>query len=299
MSDTLSRPVIAAVDGSAASLRAVRWAAIEASRRGATLRLLHVCEIPSGYPAGLVAPRALRDALVGQGEERLAQARETAGKAADGVEIETALEIGWSVPVLVKESRGGAMLVLGSRGLGGFTGLLVGSTTVELAGRARCPVVVVRGDGEDPEPAAAGPVLVGVDGSELSEAALEFAFAEAAAHDAELVAVHAWTDLVLETAFPAAAAVFDVLPLVRAAEESLTRRLAAPRERYPDVRVTQEVVRDRPAHALLGLADRARLVVVGTRGRGGFRGLLLGSTSQHLLRHAPCPVAVVRTDAES
>ncbi|SMD27505.1 Universal stress protein family protein [Kibdelosporangium aridum] len=103
----------------------------------------------------------------------------------------------------------------------------------------------------------------------------------------------------LESAFPAAAAAFEVSPLVREAEETLAEQLARWQQKYPDVRVTRQVVRDRPAHALLRFSDEAQLIVVGSRGRGGFRGLLLGSTSQHLLRHAPCPVAVVRTRHET
>ena len=114
-----------------------------------------------------------------------------------------------------------------------------------------------------------------------------------------LVAVHTWTDLLVETAFAGSAAALDFSPLAQTAEAELGERLAGWHERYPDVAVTRFVERERPSAALLRHAENARLVVVGTRGRGGFRGLLLGSTSQHLLHHAPCPVAVVRTDART
>lgn len=297
MSDISGRPVVVGVDGSASCLHAVRWAADRCTRRGTGLRLLHACQIPTGYRSGIVDDDALRAALESQGRDWLLDAREAAEHTAPGLHIDVVLEVAPSVPALVKESRNASLLVLGSRGLGGFTGLLVGSTSVELAGRARCPLVVVRGHGDEAPPTE-GSVVVGVDGTELSEAAIGFAFDEASARDAELVAVHAWTDLVLETAFPSGAAALDFTPLAQEAEETLAERLAGWQQDYPDVRVTREVVRDRPTRALLGFADRAQQVVVGSRGRGGFRGLLLGSTSQHLLQHAPCPVAVVRSGGD-
>jgi nucleotide-binding universal stress UspA family protein len=191
------------------------------------------------------------------------------------------------VPTLEREAVDAAVMVLGSRGLGGFTGLVVGSTAVALVTRASCPVVVVR------EPGRAGPVVVGVDGTPASEAAIAFAFAEASARDTDLVAVHTWSDLLLEIAFAGEREALDITRLADEAREVLAERLAGWQEQYPDVRVTREVVRDRASRALLRHAEDARLVVVGSRGRGGFRGLLLGSTSQHLLHHAPCPVAVV------
>jgi nucleotide-binding universal stress UspA family protein len=227
----------------------------------------------------------------------LTQARDAAGQTVADVAVDTILEVASPVTALAEESRNASVVVLGSRGLGGFTGLLVGSTAVELASRGWCPVVVVRGDDTQPS-RTEGPVVVGVDGTKLSEAALEFAFAEAQERDTELVAVHAWMDF-LEDAFPATVAAFEVPTLAREAKDTLTERLAGWQKNYPDVQVTREVVRGRPTQALLRFADEAQLVVVGSRGRGGFRGLLLGSTSQHLLRHAPCPVAVVRTRHET
>lgn len=293
MSNTSIRPVVAGVDGSDSSVRAVRWAAREASRRGSGLRLVHACEIPAGYRSGIVRPAALRETLEDQGRQWLAKAREAAALTAPGVDVDTVLDVSSPVLALAEQSRDASMLVLGSRGLGGFTGLLVGSTAVELTSRALCPVIVIR-EQETRTPPHEGPVVVGVDGTELSDAALEFAFTTAALRGAELIAVHAWSDLLLESAFPVAAVAVNVAPLAREAEETLTEQLARWQQKYPDVRVSSEVVLDRPARALLKSAENAQLVVVGSRGRGGFRGLLLGSTSQHLLRHAPCPVAVVR-----
>lgn len=291
MRTTTAHPVVVGIDGSDSALRAVRWAADEARRRGAGLRLMHACELLTHYAPAVVDVHVLHAAMRERGESWLATARETAEKAVPGLPVETALELTSPVPTLVKESRDAALVVLGSRGLGGFSGLVVGSTAVELAGRAHCPVIVVRGEHSD----GTGPVVVGVDGTLVGEAAIAFAFAEASARGADLVAVHAWTDLVLETAFAGGAAALDFTPLAQQAEETLAERLAGWQEQYPDVHVTREVVRDRPARALLRRAEHAQLVVVGSRGRGGFTGLLLGSTSQHLLHHAQSPVAVVRT----
>jgi nucleotide-binding universal stress UspA family protein len=153
--------------------------------------------------------------------------------------------------------------------------------------------VVVRGPEHD------GPVVVGVDGTPVGEAAIAFAFAEASTRGTDLVAVHTWTDLLLETAFAGESAVLDFSVVAQQAEELLGERLAGWQEKYPDVRIIRHVSRKRASRALLRHAEGAALVVVGSRGRGGFRGLLLGSTSQHLLHHAPCPVAVVRIMPEA
>jgi len=287
-------PVVVGVDGSPSALRAVRWGAEEAVRRGLGLTLVHVYSTPVGLPGGIADPAALRSALRVQGRRWLSEARSVAAEVSADLRPDILLESAPIVPVLAKESLTASLLVLGTRGLGGFTGLLAGSTTVSLAGRSHCPMVVVRGD-ED-EPPSDGPVVVGVDGLPSSEAAIAFAFAEASLHGADLVAVHTWTDSVADTLLLGHPEPPDFEPAQQRAHETLAERLAGWQEKYPDVHVTREVVRDHPSRALLRHAESARLVVVGTRGRGGFAGLVLGSTGQHLLHHAPCPVAIVRTE---
>jgi nucleotide-binding universal stress UspA family protein len=294
MSNGSRRPVVVGIDGSESALRAVGWAAEEAGRRGAVLRLVQACEVLTGYAPLVVDWHALHMAVADRGREWLDRARTAAEEAVPGLRVHTALELTPPVPTLIKESREAALLVLGSRGLGGFTGLVLGSTSVEVSGRAHCPVVVVRDAAAAPD----GPVVVGVDGTPVGEAAIAFAFAEASARDADLVAVHAWSDLVLEAAYLGDAAALDFAVFEQRAEEILAERLAGWQEKYPEVHVTREIVRDRPTGTLLRHGEHARLLVVGSRGRGGFRGLLLGSTSQHLLHHAACPVAVVRTAQE-
>jgi nucleotide-binding universal stress UspA family protein len=287
-------PVVVGVDGSESALHAVRWAAAEAVRRGTRLRLVHAYEIPVGYPPGFVDWHALHEALAAQGRAWLVRARDEVEKLAPGLAAEVVEVKAGAVPTLVRESAEAAVLVLGSRGLGGFTGLVVGSTAVAMAARAHCPVVVVRGPDS-----STGPVVVGVDGTPVGEAAIAFAFAEASARGADLVAVHTWTDLALETALAGGAAALDFAPLEQQAEEVLGERLVGWQEKYPDVRITRHVSRERASRALLRHAEHAQLVVVGSRGRGGFRGLLIGSTSQHLIHHAPCVVAVVRAVPEA
>ncbi len=288
-----TQPIIVGVDGSSSAVHAARWAAAEADRRHLPLRLVHTFDIPVGYAPGVVAPAAVRDGMRKQGWEWLREAEHAVLEIAPAVEPELIVHQGPVVPFLVEASRDAALVVLGTRGLGGFTGLLVGSTSVALAGRAHCPVVVVRG-----QDTADGDVVVGVDGTPAGEAAIAFAFEQASLQGRGLVAVHTWTDSVLEAALAGDTSMVDFNPLQRQAYELLAERLAGWQEKYPDVRVHREVVRDRPATALLRYAEGAALVVVGTRGRGGFRGLVLGSSSQHLLYHAPCPVAVVRTDPD-
>ena len=171
-----------------------------------------------------------------------------------------------------------------------FAELVVGSIAMAVTTHGHCPVVVVRGPAQDVPPRQDGPVVVGVDGSPNSQAALSFAFETAALRGASLTVVHAWSDRPLRD-----------LPmdwqLMQDESEALSRLLVDDRARYPDVPVEQVVVRDGPAHVLLEHARTAQLVVVGSRGRGGFRGLLLGSTSQAMIHHAACPVVVVPTAA--
>ena len=279
--------IVVGVDGSASALDAVRWAAGEALRRRQPLRLVNSWQLSAGV-AGVLDSGVL-DLLRDQGQRWLADARDTATAA--GVHATVALTSAPVVPALVEESRAATLLVLGSRGLGGFTGLVIGSTAVGLAGRVHCPMVVVRG-----EQPVHGPVVVGVDGLPDSDAVLAFAFSAASAQESDVVAVHTWHDSVADTVLLGHPAPPDFELAQQRAYEALAERLAGWQEKYPDVHITREIVRDNPSRALLRYAEGTRLVVVGTRGRGGFRGLVLGSTSQQLLHHAPCPVAVVRTE---
>lgn len=283
-------PVVVGVDGSATALDAVRVAVREAADRGRPLRVVHafiwpLLNVPLGPAPGAPAGGGLRN----QAERIVAEAVAEARKVDPEVPVTGAVVDGAATPVLLAEAREAALLVLGHRGLGGFAGLLIGSSTVQVSAHAACPVLVTKGESR-----ADGPVVVGVDGSELSDLALGFAVEEAARRGTELVAVHAWLH-------PVPLGPGDILPLVYdldalAAEEErvLAEALAGWSERYPQVPIRRRLVRGDPARVLVEESAAAQLVVVGARGRGGFVGMLLGSVSHAVLHHSRCPVAVVR-----
>jgi nucleotide-binding universal stress UspA family protein len=285
------RAILVGIDGSASALAAARWAAREAVLRRAPIRLVNAFGwMPvhdTDDPVQLV-PGA-RDDLLRAAEEKLAVAAAQVAEVAPDVAVSRDVMSGNPAALLVTLSADVQLAVIGHRGLGGFAELLLGSVGTALGAHAACPVVVVRGAAADAK--QDGPVVVGVDGSPQSDAALAFAVEAAVARRAPLRAVHSW----LENVVP-----FVVKEPVDwdavAAQESdlLTGRLAGWREKYPDLQVEPVFTHDRPAHALVQNTGDAQLVVVGSRGRGGLAGMTLGSVSQALLHHAPCPVAVVR-----
>jgi nucleotide-binding universal stress UspA family protein len=173
-------------------------------------------------------------------------------------------------------------VVVGSRGRGGMAGMLLGSVSWQVAAHAHCPVVVVRGHWRSAGGYAPGPVVVGTDGSPASDAVLGFGFEEAALRGAPLLAVCALAD--------APGCLGGDLNLQQDAEQAITRH----EKEHPEVAVQRQVAQGGARAALLAAAHDAQLLVVGSRGRGGIKGMLLGSVSQAVLHHAPCPVAVVR-----
>ncbi|MEU6534210.1 universal stress protein, partial [Streptomyces sp. NPDC046928] len=236
-------------------------------------------------PASAAGVRQLIDGTLGEAEQR-------AHAAAPGVEAAHEVVVGDPVEVLEIESRTASMIVVGSRGLSRFGALMVGSTAGQLAAHASCPVLVVRGD-----PRPAGPVLLAVDGSPAARGAVEFAFSQASRHGTDLVALHVWSNRT-ERAYASPAdppfVTYDEGRLHDEEERVLAEALGGLGDLYPDVRVERRLVRGRVRHTLIEAGADAGLLVVGARGRGGFTGLLLGSVSQAVLHHAPCPVAVVR-----
>ncbi|WP_020658886.1 universal stress protein [Amycolatopsis benzoatilytica] len=295
MPDRAKPVVLAGIDGSTSARHAAVWAAGLAARRGAVLRLAQVYLIPQ---PGITGPavRGVRAGFAGRAEDWLAEAEADVLRLWPSLPIERVVEEGNPVAVLLRESADAELAVLGSRGLGGFTGLLVGSTAVALAAHALCPVVVVRGRRPADPPPETGPVVVGLDGSADSDDALGFACVEAAARGGVLLAVHTWNEIRPD----GSARGLELDPReVDAAERSRIESQVAPwREKFPQLRIDVEVVRGRPVRSLLEYGEEAQLVVVGSRGRGGFKGMLLGSTSQALLVHSTCPVAVVRPRSE-
>lgn len=283
--------VVVGVDGSQSALSAVRWAAVEARSLHRPLRLVHATVWPLiTHPAPPGVPAHYQAVMVEAARGWLEGAREVAEQVAPGVRVHEQITTGDAGPVLLTESAEAREIVVGSRGLGGFTGMLVGSIAVVLTQHAQCPVVVVREDG-DPS----GPVVVGVDGTPASEKAVGYAFDAAGRAQAPLHALHTWSDVGVGELWGPSPSLLDWETIEQDEQRLLAERLAGWREQYPDVTVQREVQRERPAHALRAAGRRARLLVVGSRGRGGFTGMLLGSTSRTLVHHAPCPLAVVRS----
>jgi len=212
-------------------------------------------------------------------------------EAAGGTTVEVSSEMvsGSTVATLVEESKTASMVVVGCRGRGALSRGLLGSVSTGLVHHAMCPVAIIHDeDPLMPHPSKA-PVVVGVDGSPASERALAIAFEQASFRGVDVLAVHAWSDTgVFE--FPGA----DWSAQQEMGEQTLSERLSGWQERYPDVLVRRLVVPDRPAHQLLEQAKSAQLLVVGSHGRGGFAGALLGSVSSAVVHGAHMPVIVAR-----
>ncbi|WP_409496540.1 universal stress protein [Amycolatopsis sp. cmx-11-12] len=289
------RSIVTGIDGSRSARTAAIWAADEAAKRGLPLRLVHVFTIPVVKMPGVIPSfEGVREGFEGRGRAWISEVKEAVLARHADLVIETAVREWNPAAALIQESARATAVVLGSRGLGGFTGMLVGSTAVALAHHGHCPIVVARGrqpDGAAPE---AGPVVVGTDGSVVSEAALGFAFDEARLWNADLTVVRTWSELVDHGAIRPHFLSVDPAEIEAADRKSTEEQVAPWREKYPDVRVEIVVRKGRPVRTLLECGAGARLLVVGSRGRGGFEGMLLGSTSQALIAHAVCPVAVIR-----
>ncbi|MFJ8816637.1 universal stress protein [Amycolatopsis thermoflava] len=290
-----ANPVVVGVDGSAASLGAVRWAATEARRRNVPLKLVHALDEASlGYPQPMPVHVDLTSLARQRGHRILRAASDAARAAEPDVDIQRNLRKEQVGAALLDESRSAAVLVLGTppvRFLGRF---LAGSVTIALAAHAECPVAVVRPHVADDEPPAEGPVVVGVDASPSSDEAIAAAFDAASRRGAPLVAVHAWDDSYLGALFEETRWTLHRPAIEERERELLAQRLAGWQEKYPDVAVERIVVRGTPADRLLDHAEGAQLIVVGSRGRGGFAGMVLGSTSQSLITFALCPLLIVR-----
>jgi nucleotide-binding universal stress UspA family protein len=285
-----SLPIIVGVDGSPASRVAVDWAARDAARRGADLKLVHVLVPPAvmAFPE-VPMPPGFMEWQDEEGRRLLDSAVKTVEEAGAQVEVSTDMVSGPAVPVLADLSSSAQMIVVGCRGHGALARGLLGSISTGLAHHAHCPVAIIHDeDPLMPHPSKA-PVVVGVDGSPASENAVAIAFEQASFRGVDLLAVHAWSDTgVFE--FPGA----DWSTLQAAGEQTLSERLAGWQERYPDVLVRRVVAADRPAHQLLEQSESAQLLVVGSHGRGGFAGMLLGSVSTAIVHGAKMPVIVAR-----
>ncbi|HEY5117615.1 MAG TPA: universal stress protein [Nakamurella sp.] len=293
--------IVVGVDESAGSARAVDWAAAEAARRHGSLRLVHAAADLTPFGAeGAVYGVVNLDP--GQMDEHAAMAMSRATALLDRVaadvrrthpalEVTTRLVRDNAAAALRQESEDAGLTVVGSRGAGRLTGVILGSVALTIASDNPAPVAVIhRHDPIDPT----GPVVVGVDASPSSAGAIALAIEEAALRNTGLVAVHSWNDFVIDQEFPELPLTVDLDAIEQEEYALLSEQLAGWQDKYPDVQIQHNVVRRRPTHALLDASKGAQLLVVGSRGRGGFTGLLLGSTSHALIAHGFCPVIVAR-----
>lgn len=271
--------IVVGIDGSPRALDAVRWAAAEATRRNARLRLVTavgwVGTPAIGFPA---------DSLRESARKWIEQAAAAATEAAP-VQVDGSVELGYPVAVLAAESQHAGLLVVGADGFGRIAALVAGSVAVGVSTHAACPVVVVRGE----QPDSTAPVALGVDASPVGEAAIAFAFEAAAARGVPVVAMHTWGDPPGDVRTAP-----QWTDLADAAKRELAERLAGWSEKYPDVHVQRIVSHNQPARGLLELSEKAQLVVVGSRGHGEMVGLILDSVANALVHRSACPVAVVR-----
>ncbi|MFJ1709913.1 universal stress protein [Kitasatospora sp. NPDC088346] len=278
-----SRPVVVGVDVRDSVRPALDWAADEAERREAPLRLVHA--VPPGHhgPRGTDGSKQRK-----AGQRLLDEAAASVSGRHPGLHIATVLEEGAPAQALYRESHNACLVVLGSRRLSRLEELLsANSVAVPVSAHAACPVVVVLEPGNSTEQPPH--LVVGVDGSPASHAAVEHAFGTAAARDTHLRALWVWQPSLLEST--------DEVNALQKCRRLLSEAVAEQTANHPSVTITRQVVRGHPVEELAKASENALAVVVGRRGRGGFTGMRLGSVPHGLLHRAHCPVVTVPAPA--
>jgi nucleotide-binding universal stress UspA family protein len=284
--------IVVGVDDSPAAKVAVEWAARDAELRSIPVTLVHAVS-PSlttwwnkPLPPGLAQWQKDHGRRLLDGAVKIV---EDACRHGGPTQIHTKVVSSAAVPTLIDLSKDAEMVVTGLCGTDSWSGQLLGSVSSGLLRHAHCPVAIIHdGDPVTPHQLQA-PVLVGIDGSPTSELATATAFDEASRRNVGLIALHAWSD-VDASEWPGV----DWAATQSTAEQLLAERLAGWREQYPDVSVRRIVVRDQPARQLVTHSAEAQLLVVGSHGRGGFGGMLVGSVSERVAQLARTPVIVVR-----
>ena len=285
--------ILVGVDGSPESLGAVDWAVARAARDGWRVHILCAYSLPSFTTASLDGGyAALDDTAVRSGAQAVVD--EAVARAQDkDVAVTSSLETGDPAGVLVDLSGEAALAVVGTRGGGGFADRLLGTVSSALPAHAYCPTIVVPRHTEGAEYTPVRRIVVGVDGSESARKALRWAVREAEAWEAELTAIAAVPMASGAGALAWLPAAVDREQVLADVRSGLDRAVADAVEGHPKVVVRRHALDGNAAELMAEFSTAVDLVVVGSRGRGGFSGLLLGSVSQGVLSHASCPVMVV------
>ena len=276
--------IAAGYDGSASSEQALSWAVKEARARGVRLTVCHAWG-PAYFPLDAEAPAM--HLLRRSGEQVLARGLRNARDLMGPGEVRPLLSDSSAASMLCEHSRQADMVVVGSRGHGGVAGLLLGSVSSQVAAHADGRVVVVRGHWRPAAEFVPGPIVVGADGSAAAQFAVGFAFEEAELRKAPVLAVCALAD--------APGSLGGALQQRDEPVQSIRRW----EKEHPEVTVLVQIAEGGARDALLTAAYDAQMLVVGSRGLGGLRGMALGSVSQAVLQHAPCPVGIVHPPAAS
>jgi len=283
--------VVVGVDGSPSSEFALRWAVNDARRTRRPLHLVHALEnevvLSDKHQLGTKEAPASSDPVV-------TAAMDIVRTIAPEVQTTPHSVTGFAPTTLIAASKIAGTVVVGSHGRSAIPTVLLGSISQQVAIHSSCPVVVVRGNGTQGD-VGPGHIVVGVDGSEASKPAISYAFAYAASTGSSLTAVHTWWWEPLEGVSLGEPWIGDWTQIASQEATLVSELLAGWTEKYPDVPVRRHVVRGDPLVELLEQSHGATLLVVGSRGRGGFAGLLLGSVSRRILKRSTCPVAVVRS----
>jgi len=289
--------ILVGVDGSAAALGAVRWAARDAALRNVPLTLVHVVDAPLPEWLEVTAPAGFRQWQEQRARDFVSSAIKVAEQntgECGPVQIDSKVFHSATVPTLVGISTEVEMVVVSHRGCGGaLARSFPGSVSSALVYHAHCPVAVIHDDEAMIGNVERAPVLVGIDGSPASEAATAIAFEEAFRRGVDLMALHAWNDprvsgsrgLFQDSKWDAQ---------LSEEEEALAERLAGWHERYPDVGIRRRIEIGDPAHWLIEASERAQLLVVGSHGCSRIRGTLLGSVGAAVVNRAKIPVIVAR-----
>lgn len=283
--------VVVGYDGSDGSERALQWAVDEARLRGLPLQIISVWEEPMvdmGFGGGAVVDPSLAEVMKERGDQTAAKGLELVADA--GVQVNAEAVVGPAASALVEASEHADLLVTGSHSKRGIAEILLGSTSSQVATHSICPTIVVR-----PKELTNQRLGVAIDGSEPGRRALDFAFDAASRRGWNLLVIHAWDVHVVgfdvdATTYPKG----GIIDEVKDAEDRLSAEvLAGHRDRYPDVEIEFHLGRGHADNVVLEASENCDLLVVGSRGHGGFASLMLGSVSNRVLHHAACSVAVV------